>query len=409
MGDYFVSVIYGGQNIGVGSGIHAPLGHAGFISINGATGKASYYEYGRYGQTTGIVRYYNLNNVNLSNIATIYGSLQSNVGFLLEKNHTNQLSFSLYQADSGSDLKLTNFYNQQIGNISGYYGEWDFWNSCLGVMTDAAKRIDVNISFTSANPLAYLIPSAWGPNMLLKNGGIIVDRKGLILDVGGVLENHCFPSSTPILTPSGYVPIESIQVGDTVLAYNPDENIGRGALTPHKVTRLYRNETTEWIKLNWVENGEQQELITTPHHRFLNEFGQFQTIESMVNNDTATIILSSGNAIKASVTHIEYSTETAHLFEQSASMTATAGNLAMQPTFNSWQSYNFEVETVHTYIAGSVRVHNDSQAVIDTAGDIGRLFGNRLGALLTKGESQFVQIASGTLLGMVGQNLARVM
>jgi hypothetical protein len=176
-------------------------------------------------------------------------------------------------------------------------------------------------------------------------------------------KEKCFPSSTPILTPSGYVPIESIQVGDFVLAYNTSEDNGRGKLTPQKVTRLYRNATTEWIKLNWTHDNQPQELITTPHHHFLDKNGSFLTIEDMLENNTTTLINADGNEITVTASRITYSEQTAHLFEQSASMSATVGNLALQTTFNSWQTYNFEVATHHTYVANNIRVHNYSGAL----------------------------------------------
>jgi hypothetical protein len=64
-------------------------------------------------------------------------------------------------------------------------------------------------------------------------------------------------------------------------------------LVPRKVVRLYRNTTEEWVKLTWVEGGEQKELIATPGHHFLDRFGHFPTIEEMLVNDRATVVLAS--------------------------------------------------------------------------------------------------------------------
>jgi hypothetical protein len=111
----------------------------------------------------------------------------------------------------------------------------------------------------------------------------------------GFLNRQCFPATTPItISPSETRPISDIRVGDTVLAFDPAADLGRGALVSRKVVRLYRNTTEEWVKLTWVEGGEAKELITTPGHHFLDRFGQFPTIEGMLQNGRATVVLASG-------------------------------------------------------------------------------------------------------------------
>jgi hypothetical protein len=76
------------------------------------------------------------------------------------------------------------------------------------------------------------------------------------------------------------------------------EDLGRGALVPRKVVRLYRNTTEEWVKLTWAEGGEAKELVTTPGHHFLDRFGNFPTIEEMLENGRATVVLASGELTK---------------------------------------------------------------------------------------------------------------
>lgn len=40
------------------------------------------------------------------------------------------------------------------------------------------------------------------------------------------------------------------------------------------------------------------------------------------------------------------------------------GNVALQPVAqDGWQTYNFEVEDFHTYVAGGLRVHNQAEVV----------------------------------------------
>ena len=85
----------------------------------------------------------------------------------------------------------------------------------------------------------------------------------------------CFPAHIPIaISLSETRPISDIRVGDTVLAFDPAADLGRGALVPRKVVRLYRNTTEEWVKLTWSEGGEAKELIATPGDHFLERFSR---------------------------------------------------------------------------------------------------------------------------------------
>ena len=172
----------------------------------------------------------------------------------------------------------------------------------------------------------------------------------------------CFSGSTLLQVGlQSFKPIHAIRVGDQILAFDPAANRGRGVLVPRLVTRLYRNITTEWLRLTWTEAGEFRELVTTPGHHFLDEFGAFPPIETMIAAGLATVVLASGELTEVSAERIVYSQKTAHLFERAVSYGAAAGNAALAPVeLNGWQTYNFEVEDLHTYVAGGVRVHNIS-------------------------------------------------
>ena len=71
---------------------------------------------------------------------------------------------------------------------------------------------------------------------------------------------QCFIAGTLVLTAAGLKPIEEIEVGDEVLAY--DEETGEQAYKP--VTRLFRNTTEEWYHIR--VNGE--EIVCTGGHPF---------------------------------------------------------------------------------------------------------------------------------------------
>ena len=81
-----------------------------------------------------------------------------------------------------------------------------------------------------------------------------------------------------------------VGVVDTARAFAPAADLGRRALAPRRVVRLYRNTTDEWVKLTWAERGEQRELVTTPGHLFLDRFGRFPTIECIPEDGPSTVV-----------------------------------------------------------------------------------------------------------------------
>ncbi|WP_208979658.1 DUF4214 domain-containing protein, partial [Pseudovibrio axinellae] len=169
----------------------------------------------------------------------------------------------------------------------------------------------------------------------------------------------CFAKGTPILTPFGEISIEKLKVGDKVLAFDPVLENGRGRLVAKEVTQLFLNATSEFLKLTWEENGETKEVITTPGHHFLREGGQFGPISESVEEGIVRVVLKSGDVVTCQVEAIVYSAETAKLFDQAKSHgMAHSGALALE-LCDEWESYNFEVEGCHTYVAGGIRVHND--------------------------------------------------
>jgi hypothetical protein len=153
----------------------------------------------------------------------------------------------------------------------------------------------------------------------------------------------CFPANTPIQTSlTSTTLISDLRVGDVVLAFDPHAELGRGALVPRRVTRLFHNTTTEWIKLTWLDpvTGEARELVATPGHEMLDKFGRFTRLDALVQGNTCEIILSSGDCIMAQAERLVYSAATADMFER---------------------AYNFEVEDLHTFVAGQFSaVANDN-------------------------------------------------
>jgi hypothetical protein len=169
---------------------------------------------------------------------------------------------------------------------------------------------------------------------------------------------RCFPATTLVQTSlTGWRPIADLRAGDVVLAFDPAADLGRGALVPRRVTRLYRNTTTEWIRLSWMENGEPRELVATPGHHFLDSAGTFPTIAELTRDGRARVVLASGEVAEVLAERIVWSQETAHLYEAAHALAATDGATALKPeAAQAWQTYNVEVEELHTCVAGGPSV-----------------------------------------------------
>jgi len=168
----------------------------------------------------------------------------------------------------------------------------------------------------------------------------------------GARINECFPAGTEIhLSDGSTKPIENIRTGDEVAAFDGDVF---GGLEGKRVVRLFENITDSWIKLS---NG----LTVTPGHRFLDSKGGFRSVDAILADD-GIVIDENGAELSVSGEIIRYSEETADLFEQAEGYVAQSnGAVALAPIYKKgWKTYNFEVEGFHTYVAGGIRVHNDS-------------------------------------------------
>ena len=120
-----------------------------------------------------------------------------------------------------------------------------------------------------------------------------VDLPGWYNDASDLRMTKCFPAHTRIQTSrTTSTAISALRVGDVVLAFDARADKGRGALVPRRVTRLYRNTTTDWLRLRW--QGGTREVITTPGHHFLDAFGGFPTTLEMAKDGRARVGLASG-------------------------------------------------------------------------------------------------------------------
>lgn len=174
---------------------------------------------------------------------------------------------------------------------------------------------------------------------------------------------RCFVAGTKIRLSDGEeAAIEQIKEGELVSSFAGSIALGRGHTDGRAVVRTYTNVTQELVRLTF-EDG-RDDLVTTPGHAFLDETGAFTKIGDLVRlgGGVVRLIDETGNIVSATGTVVIYSAETADLFERSSAKTMHVnGALAYKEEVEEgWKVYNFEVEEYHTYVAGGIRVHNDS-------------------------------------------------
>lgn len=139
--------------------------------------------------------------------------------------------------------------------------------------------------------------------------------------------DRCFGADTPIMMADGsYKPIQNIEVGDSVAAFDPDNESGRGALHARKVVRLFRSESSRLVDLGG--------LRVTEDHPLLAEDGKFKSLAELGPTD--------------------------NLVTQNGTLRPVGGWASISGVF---EVFNFEVEEFHTYVAGGLRVHNASALV----------------------------------------------
>jgi hypothetical protein len=125
-----------------------------------------------------------------------------------------------------------------------------------------------------------------------------------------IANNKCFPAHTSIQTSlTATTPIADLRVGDVVLAFDSCTDNGRGALVPRRVSKLFRNVTEVWVRLEWRDpvTGEERELVATPGHHFLDRHGNFPPIEQMIRDGWADVVLACGSGVEVAATRIAYS------------------------------------------------------------------------------------------------------
>lgn len=179
------------------------------------------------------------------------------------------------------------------------------------------------------------------------------------LPVGG----QCFVAGTLVsISNNKRVPIEEVNTGDLVQSFPEYEQLGRGPLEAQKVLRLYTNVTRELVQIDFGDGRDS--LFVTRGHTFLDETGSFLKIGDLLRfgGGKARIVDETGEILSVSGQILNFTSETASMFECASERTMYVdGSLAFKEDIQEgWKTYNFEVQGNHTYIAGGVRVHNES-------------------------------------------------
>ena len=137
---------------------------------------------------------------------------------------------------------------------------------------------------------------------------------------------NCFIAGTLVATADGLKPIEDIEVGDEVLAYDPET----GEQAYKHVVNLFRNATDKWYH---VHVNEQDITCTAEHPFYVADLGAFVPAKDLKADQH--VLLADGSCAVIDGIHVE--------------------ELSTPET-----TYNFEVEDYHTYYVSKdkVLVHN---------------------------------------------------
>lgn len=101
----------------------------------------------------------------------------------------------------------------------------------------------------------------------------------------------CFSAGTPITSADGRtVPIEEIEIGDEVLAFDSNTEKGKGKKIARRVTQTHRTEAQQLIDFHGLK--------VTPGHSFLTGEGDFKPLIEILETD-GTVVLENSKEIRA--------------------------------------------------------------------------------------------------------------
>ncbi len=159
--------------------------------------------------------------------------------------------------------------------------------------------------------------------------------------------DQCFPTGTPIETPQGQRTIESLQVGDTVLAAS-----GRGSILPCQVNHVGKRPFTGNLVKVTTRNG--HIFSATPNHIVP------QATQKVAENADGAFLTNSGDTTSPRFNPAPAS----HLHSSMLVAVEKDGKIIEDEIIEisrvpyDGEVYDFEVNNLHNYLAGGVVVHN---------------------------------------------------
>ena len=143
--------------------------------------------------------------------------------------------------------------------------------------------------------------------------------------LAAVIVDECFAKGTPVLTPNGYVPIESIQPGDTVINYSEDSNSFKEDIVVKLHTNLMHTASEKMYELT-MSTGDV--IKVTGNHKFLTNNRDWARADELTEEDT---IISTNNV---------------------------ASMVRMREIKKPNETYNLHIESDHNYVVNDVVVSN---------------------------------------------------
>lgn len=150
---------------------------------------------------------------------------------------------------------------------------------------------------------------------------------------GALFSPYCFVAGTLVWTENGTAPIESVNAGDMVWAW--DEKTGDVALK--EVVETYVNETDELVHI--YVNGEK--ITTTPSHPFYSPVKGWTDAVRLRAGDILVLV----NGEYVVVEKVQH-----EILERPIAV------------------YNFQVEDYHTYYVSSLRILTHNRCIVDEDG-----------------------------------------
>ncbi len=193
-------------------------------------------------------------------------------------------------------------------------------------------------------------------------------------DVRDINLPKCFSGDANILMANGdHKKIKEIEVGDLVACFDAKHSAESSLLVGRPVTHVFTNVTRSVFELSFSDG--RKSLFVTPGHHFLDSTGKFRTIEDLLENESNSAVLvdENGSLLTVVGNRVDFGLENIDAFEidESSSSLDRGESESSGSRSAGWKTYNFEVAEHHTYIAGGVRVHNQSIDIeLDSRGSV---------------------------------------